>query len=68
MDGILYIGSVWQNPNGNRNVPMLWSNDRERNANLNWLDNMWNANYRFLAVGKMPYVYQNKRIIQRLFV
>ena len=37
--------------NGNRNVAYLNSDDRERNLNLNWIDdNDWNRNYRFLAV------------------
>jgi len=36
--------------NGNRNVAYLNRNDSKRNLNLNWFDNDWNANYRFLAV------------------
>ena len=36
--------------NGNRNVPELWKNGTKRNLNLNWFDNRWNDNYRFLAV------------------
>jgi hypothetical protein len=36
--------------NGNRNVPYLNRNDSKRNLNLNWWDNDWNANYRFLGV------------------
>ena len=35
---------------GNRNVPYLYRNDAKLNLNLNWLDEDWNANYRFLAV------------------
>src|ERR1700742_2101312 len=35
---------------GNRNVPALWKNGTKRNLNLNWFDNRWNDNYRFLAV------------------
>lgn len=45
-----YIGSVWQNRNGNRNVPYLNRNGSKRNLNLNWIDNDWNENYRFAAV------------------
>jgi hypothetical protein len=36
--------------NGNRHVGILNRNDAKRNANLNYFDNDWNANYRFLAV------------------
>ena len=43
-------GSVWQNPNGNRNVPYLNRNGSERNLHLNWVDNRWNDNCRFAAV------------------
>lgn len=44
--------SVWRNWDDNRHVPYLWSNADERNLNLNWLDNRWNAHYRFAAVRK----------------
>ncbi len=44
--------SAWRNWNGNRNVPYLSRNAEERNLNLNWLDNRWNAHYRFAAVRK----------------
>ena len=44
------LGSSWVNPNGNRNVPYLDSNDAKRNLNLNWNDNHWNDNCRFLAL------------------
>jgi hypothetical protein len=50
LDGMAYIGSVWQNRNGNRNVPYLNRNDSKRNLNLNWIDNDWNEIYRFAAV------------------
>ena len=36
--------------NGNRNALYLNRNGSKRNLNLNWWDNDWNANYRFLAV------------------
>jgi len=49
VDGVLHEGSVAK-VNGNRNVPYLNRNDSKRNLNLNWFDNDWNANYRFLAV------------------
>lgn len=48
-DGILYISSV-SLVNGNRNVACLYYDDNGRNLNLNWFDNDWNGNYRFLAV------------------
>lgn len=46
---IVALGSVGK-VNGNRNVPYLSRNDSKRNLNLNWWDNDWNSNYRFLAV------------------
>jgi hypothetical protein len=49
---VQFDGSVWTNPNGNRNVGYLWEDANKRNLNLNWLGNDWNANYRFLAVCK----------------
>ncbi len=49
MDGAPAQGSVAK-VNGNRNVPYLDKDDRKRNLNLNWWDNDWNDNYRFLAV------------------
>jgi len=54
MDGVPAQGSVAK-VNGNRNVPYLNRNDRERNLNLNWWDNDWNGNYRFLAVRHCRY-------------
>jgi len=48
-DGASYDGSVAK-VNGNRNVPYLNKNDSKRNLNLNWWNNDWNSNYRFLAV------------------
>lgn len=50
MDDILYIGSVWQNRDGNRNVPYLNRDGTKRNLNLNWNDNDWDAIFRFLVV------------------
>lgn len=52
-----YIGSIWQNSNGNRNVPELNWNGDKRKLNLNWFENDWNANYRFLAVRNSLYVF-----------
>lgn len=48
-DGASHEGSVAK-VNGNRNVPYLNRNDSKRNLNLNWFDNDWNSDYRFLAV------------------
>src|SRR3989344_7590643 len=36
--------------NLNRNVPELWNDNGKRKLNLNWFDNDWNRNYRFLGV------------------
>ena len=48
-DGVSHDGSVAK-INDNRNVPCLNKDDSKRNLNLNWWDNDWNPNYRFLAV------------------
>jgi len=49
--------------NGNRNVAYLWNDDNGRNLNLNWIDNDWNDNYRFLAVRKSLHVFTNAPIL-----
>ena len=48
-DGAFHEGSVAK-VNGNRNVHELNKDDSKRNLNLNWFDNDWNGNCRFLAV------------------
>lgn len=50
-----HYGSVWTRSFGNRNVPYLYENDAKRKLNLNWYDNDWNDNYRFLAVRNFLY-------------
>jgi len=50
IDGARYIN--WRDPNGNLNCVVLWSNDGVRNFNLNWIDNHWNDNYRFVGSRK----------------
>jgi len=59
------FGSVWQNPSGNRNVPYLNWDDSKRNLNLNWLENDWNENYRFVALRKS--LYFSRLILAGLF-
>ncbi len=54
MDGVSHKGSVAE-VNGNRNVPCLNEGGSKRNLDLNWFDNDWNANYRFLAVRYFHY-------------
>ena len=49
---IVARGSVWQDSDGSRHVPALWSDDGERYAYLGWLDRRWGSDYRFLVVGK----------------
>jgi len=49
---IVALGSIWTDANGNRNVPYLDVNGHKRKLNLNWFDNDWNDNCRFLAVRK----------------
>lgn len=38
------------NVDANRHVLELWSDDDKRNVNLNYWDDDWNRNYRFLRV------------------
>ncbi|HBA36923.1 TPA: hypothetical protein DCZ15_03555 [Candidatus Falkowbacteria bacterium] len=47
---MILVGSIWHNTNGNRNVSYLNVDGNKRKLNLNWFDNDWNANYRFLGV------------------
>ena len=49
------MGSSWRDPDGNLNVPYLYENDNERNLNLNWFENDFNSNCRFLVVSKSIY-------------
>jgi len=66
LDGISRInGSVWVNSNGNRNVAYLNRDGDERNLNLNWDDDNWNDNCRFLAVSQ--YFHFLSRLIRGSF-
>ena len=47
VDGVLHM--AWRDPNGNRHVPYLNDWNGKRNLNLNWRENDWSSNYRFLA-------------------
>ena len=55
LEDISHNGSVWRNPNGNRNVVCLNENDVKRNANLNWFENDWGDDWRFAAVRNFLY-------------
>lgn len=59
LDDILHNGSIWQNPNDNRNVPYLNRNALKRNLNLNWIENDWNEIYRFVAVSNLLHSLSN---------
>ncbi len=43
------VRTAWTNPDGNRNVVYANGDSQNRNLNLNWDDNDWNANCRFLV-------------------
>ena len=62
-DGAPHKGSVAK-VNSNRNVPYLNRNDSKRNLNLNWWNNDWSPDYRFLAV---RYFHDFSRANQREF-
>jgi len=49
---IIALGSVWQNPVGNRLVPFLGRNDSRRGLNLDWVGGDWRDVCRFAAVRK----------------
>jgi hypothetical protein len=50
------VGSIAK-VSGNRNVLVLSENDSKRKLNLNWFDNDWNGNYRFLGVRNCAYFF-----------
>lgn len=49
---IVALGAVWQSPHGNRHVPCLDWDGRERDLDLHWLDDDWDSDCRFAAVRK----------------
>ncbi len=49
---IVARGSVWRDSDRYRNVPVLWRYGSERHAGLGSLGLKWDADYRFLVVGK----------------
>lgn len=49
---IVARGSYWRDPHGDRIVPVLSGDDRERFVGLTWLDDTWDADCRFLVVGR----------------
>ncbi|PIR97979.1 MAG: hypothetical protein COT89_01875 [Candidatus Colwellbacteria bacterium CG10_big_fil_rev_8_21_14_0_10_42_22] len=49
---VVALGSVWQNPNGNRYVSYLSRDDSERNLYLDWFEVDWYGFFRFAAVRK----------------
>ena len=49
---IIELESVWQNPDGDRNVAYLFRNGSKRSLDLHWFDIGWDENCRFAAVRK----------------
>lgn len=49
---IAALGSIWDSPQGRRNVGYLWGGPGVRALGLDWLNEGWFANCRFLAVRK----------------
>ena len=49
---VVALGSVWQNPYGNRYVPDLFGGTGERWLGLDWWSLRWNSYCRFAAVRK----------------
>lgn len=47
---IVMLGSVWQSLRGDRRTPFLWGGAGARDLSLNYFDEDWHWNYRFLAV------------------
>lgn len=54
VDGISY-NMVWQDSDGNRNVPYLNWNGNRWYLNWNWLDNDWNGNDRLVSLRNWPF-------------
>ncbi len=49
---IIALGSVWQDPYGNRYCAYLCRYDAERDLDLDWIDGRWDGYCRFAAVRK----------------
>jgi hypothetical protein len=49
---IVALGSVWQDPDGDRDVPYLFCGDAKRGLDLRWFESDWGVLYRFAAVRK----------------
>lgn len=49
---IIGLGSVWQDPGGDRGCPYLSRDGSERSLSLRWVDNRWSGLCRFAAVCK----------------
>ncbi|MDP2910681.1 MAG: hypothetical protein Q8N58_02775 [bacterium] len=47
---IVALGSVWQYPDGDRYVPCLPWDGRERRLDLHWFEDGWRERWRFAAV------------------
>jgi hypothetical protein len=49
---IVALGSEWQDPGGNLRVPILCFDNGKRELNLNYFEDDWFSDYRFLAIRK----------------
>ena len=49
---VVALGSVWQDPSGDRVVPGLWGASDGRDLYLTFFDRRWYDSYRFAAVRK----------------
>ncbi len=49
---IIALGSVWQNPGGDRSCAYLGGSDSDRGLDLGWLGSRWGGRCRFAAVRK----------------
>lgn len=49
---IVALGSVWQDRDGDRLVPVLGVDDDGRDLGLDWFEREWHDDYRFFAVRK----------------
>lgn len=49
---LVFPGTVWQDTDGNRNVPYLYWSGGEWNLDWSWLSSDWSRDYRVVRLGK----------------
>lgn len=47
---LVFLGTVWRDPSGNRRVPVLFGCDNKRKLHLGWFDQEWFFFFRFATL------------------